>query len=258
MDLVKTTLDVTHVERDHFLRKLLQPYVASDKIESYLQSTCVANRLDKEIVEKINKEIIQARCFYVGGASFSTSLFGSLTTALTLPFDCAQFAYHTLKLAQELYYFNGTSGMFTYQHKDELELLVYMLIGADGAISITASSLSIIGQKLYQYACKKIHLKTLAFVPIVGGVLHASANVYALHELAQEYLQRLSQMVEEEVATTPATVAKEIGTFIDVEYKEVEDKIKRFCNLEKLREYYQYVEAGYMSEEEFEQLKLDL
>lgn len=258
MDIRKLTLEMTKVDRDSFLRKALSAYMPSTRIEEVVKSDCVMKELDAPTLEKISKELIKNRCLYVGGLSFSASLSGAAGTMLLLPLDCIQFAYHAMKLSQELYYLYGTRNMFTYKRKEELELLVYMLAGAGSAISLTTSSLSAIGQKLYQTGMAKLHLPSLSVLPYIGGIIHGSSSAYAMYSLAIEYIERLQEMVEEKVETTPAQVAKEIGTFIDVEYHVAEEKLRSFCNLEKLREYYQYMEAGYLSEEEFEQLKLDL
>lgn len=258
MDMKKITLEMTKIERDSFLRKTLSPYVPSEKVEKIIKSDCVMESVDCAVLENIAKELVRNRCFYVAGLSMSTSLSGVAGTMLLLPLDCVQFAYHAMKLSQELYFLYGTKNMFTYKSKDELELLVYLLAGAGGAISFATTSLSAIGQKLYQAGMSKLHLRALSTVPYIGGVIHGSLSAYALYSLALEYIERLQAMVEEKVETTPAQVAKEIGTFIDVEYHVAEEKLRSFCNLEKLREYYQYMEAGYLSEEEFEQLKLDL
>lgn len=258
MDIKKFTLEMTNVDRDSFLRKTLSPFMPSTEVEEAVKSDCVMKKLDRVTLDKITKELVRNRCLYVGGLSMTSSFSGVAQTLMLLPFDCAQFAYHAMKLSQELYHLYGTRNMFTYKSKDELELLVYMLAGAGGAICLTTSSLSAIGQKLYQAGMSKLHLRSLSMVPCVGSILHGSLSAYALYSLAIEYIERLQAMVEEKVETTPAQVAKEIGTFIDVEYHVAEEKLRSFCNLEKLREYYQYMEAGYLSEEEFEQLKLDL
>lgn len=254
----KFTLEMTKIDRDSFLRKTLAPFVHVNELEDIIACDCVMDRIDSSTLEKVAKEVVRNRCMVVAGLSMSTSISGVAGTVLLLPVDCAQFAYHAMKLSQELYYLYGTRNMFTYKSKDELELLVYLLAGAGSAICLTTSSLSAIGQKLYQMGMSKLHLRALSTVPLIGCVLHGSLSAYALYTLAMEYIERLQAMAEEKVETTPAQVAKEIGTFIDVEYHVAEEKLRSFCNLEKLREYYQYMEAGYLSEEEFEQLKLDL
>lgn len=258
MKLKDISIELAKIDRDRFLRKTLLPYLPSNEIEQLIKEDQLSENISEKTLKRMSDELIRKRCLYVGGLSLSTSLYGTASTLLLLPLDCAQFTYHTMKLAQELYYIHGTRNMFTYKSNEELELLVYMLAGASSAIAITGSTLGTIIQKLYAYTFSKMRLKSLSLVPFVGSVAHGSLSAYALRSLAQEYIVKLESMVAENVETTPAQVAKEIGTFIDVEYKEVEGKIRSFCNLEKLREYYQYVEAGYLSEEEFEQLKFDI
>lgn len=258
MDVKKQTIDLAKVDRDSFLRKTLSAYIPSLEVDFLLDQECIAKFLDAEILKKISDSVVRNRCLMVGSISLSTSISGSLGTLALIPVDCAQFAYHAVKLSQELYYIYGKRNMFTCQGKEDMDMLLYLLLGAGSAVTITTSTLSALGQKLYQKALWKLHLRSLSFLPFVGCAIHGGMSAYAMYSLALEYIERLQDMVEEQIDATPKEVAKQIGEFIDVEYREAEEKIRSFCNLAKLREYYQYLEAGYLSKEEFEQLKLDL
>lgn len=258
MDMKQYTWDMVHVDREQFLRKSLLAYVSSEQVEKSLQSKQPTACLTKEQRKQLADACIRKRCLYVGGLSAVTSLHGALGTVLLMPVDCAQFAYHTLKLAQELYYIYGTKQMFSFKSKEELEVLLYMMVGADCAISIAGSTLSALGQKLYQTAMRKLTLQGASILPYVGCAIHCSMSIYALYSLADEYVQRLQDMCTSQSETTTADIVKEIGEIVEAEYREVEEKLHSFCDLKKLKEFYTYVEEGYISEEELEKMKAAL
>ena len=240
MDLKKRSLEITKVDRDSFLRKALSAFCPPDLIEKAIQSDCVAQLIDSQILRMASDEWIKKRCMYVGGIALSTSICGAAGTLMLLPIDFAQFAYHAAKLSQELYYLYGKKDSFHYSKSDDLDLLMVMLIGADGVLTLSSASLSVIGQKLYEKVCKKISFKGL------------SAS------LAVEYREMLIVLNEQSQATSGDEIVKEIGQFIDVEYHEAEEKLRHFCNLERLRQLYMYLENGYINQQEFEQLRLNL
>ena len=258
IDLKKLSLEKTKVEREPFLRNALAPYLPSDQVERAIYSDSLGECVGMEILTKVGNECMKKRCLYAGGMSMGTSLYGISSTLLLLPVDFAQFAYHASKLSQELYYLYGRRDSFRCNKSEDLEVLLVMLIGADCAITLTTASSSVIAQKLYQIVCRKLSWKTLGALPLIGSAVHGSLSAYALSSLAEEYRDKLLEMNEAHKEADSNEVLKEIGTIIDVEYHEAEEKLRSFCNLEKLRDLYVYLENGYINEQEFEQLKLNL
>lgn len=257
MDFKKYTLDMTRVERESFLRSVLTPYVPAHNIEAIIAGDCLGEQVDKDILHTIGNECIRRRCLYAGGLSLGTSLYGGLGSFVLYPLDFAQFAYHAAKLSQELYYIFGRRDMFRYRKQDDLEALIYILAGADAAITLSGTTLGALGQLLYRKGCDKLSLKALGALPFVGGALHGSMSAYALYSLAEEYRLKLIEMNEkhqDDAVITPQA----IGEVVDVEFHEAEVNLKQFCNLAKLRELYSYLADGYIDEQEFEQLKLNL
>ena len=258
MDLKKRSLEITKVDRDSFLRKVLSAYCPPDTIEKAIQSDCVAHSIDADVLAMASDEWIKKRCMYVGGIALSTTICGTAGTLLLLPIDFAQFAYHAAKLSQELYFLYGKKDSFHYRKNDDLELLMVMLAGADGVLTLSSASLSVIGQKLYEKVCRKMSFKALAALPFVGSAIHGSLSAYALYSLADEYREKLMEMNVQDQEASCEGIVKEIGQFIDVEYHEAEEKLRHFCNLERLRHLYTYLENGYINQQEFEQLRLNL
>lgn len=258
MDFKKRSLEITKVDRNSFLRKALGSYCPPDIIEKAIMSDCVAQCIDADILTMAGDEWIKKRCLYVGGIALSTTICGAAGTLVLLPIDFVQFAYHAAKLSQELYFLYGKKDSFHYRKSDDLDMLMVMLAGADGVLTLSSASLSVIGQKLYEKVCKKLSFKTLSALPFVGSAIHGSLSAYALYSLADEYRQKLVEMNEQDQESSPEGIVKEIGQFIDVEYHEAEEKLRHFCNLERLRHLYTYLENGYINQQEFEQLRLNL
>ncbi len=257
MDVKKYTLDMTKVDRESFLRSVLLPYVAAHSIEEMIAGDCLCDQVDMDILRSIGNECVRKRCLYVGGLSLGASLYGALGSFVLYPLDFAQFAYHAAKLSQELYYIFGRKDMFRYRKQDDLEALIYILAGADAAITLSGTTLGALGQILYRKGCDKLSMKALGALPFVGGALHGSMSAYALYSLAEEYRLKLMEMNEKHAHPSQEN-HKAIGEVVDVEFHEAEVNLKHFCNLEKLRELYSYLAHGYINEQEFEQLKLNL
>lgn len=258
MDLKKRSLEITKVDRNSFLRKALGAYCPPDLIEKAIKSDCVAQCIGTDILTMASDEWIKKRCIYVGSIALSTTICGAAGTLVLLPIDFVQFAYHAAKLSQELYFLYGKKDSFHYRKSDDLDMLMVMLAGADGVLTLSSVSLSVIGQKLYEKVCRKLSFQSLAALPFVGSAIHGSLSAYALFSLADEYRQKLIEMNEQDQASSPEGIVKEIGQFIDVEYHEAEEKLRHFCNLERLRHLYTYLENGYINQQEFEQLRLNL
>lgn len=258
IDWKKVGLEKTKVDRDCFLRTALSPYLPSEKIEQAIYSDFLGNDVDREILMKAGNDCMKKRCMVAGGMAMGTSLYGIGATWLLIPVDFVQFAYQAAKLSQELYYLYGRRDSFRATKSDDLEVLLVMLIGADCAITLTTASCSALTQKLYETVCRKLSLKTLSSLPVIGGAIHGSLSAYALYSLAEEYRSKLLEMNEAPKEKHTRDMMKELGTIIDVEYREAEEKLRSFCNLERLRDLYVYLENGYINEQEFEQLKLNL
>lgn len=258
MEWKKWGMKYTTIDRNVFLRKTLLPYIGAEKCEEAIEQDVPSLQLHQDLVAKIAHECILNRCLYVAGASGFSAFGGIATTLIALPFDCAQFAFHTMKLAQELYYLYGSKDMFQCQKAEDMEILIVMLCGASGAITISGSTMSIVAQKLYERILVKTPLRALRYVPYAGGIVNAGVSAYALKAMAEEYIERLIEKRELEEETTAAEVVREIGEFIDVEYHVAEEKLRQFCDLSKLRELYRYKEEGYLSDEDFATLKQEL
>ena len=255
MNIQNDTWDALYIDREQFLRSSLLPFASLEQIEACIQSEQGTCCLTKQQQKQWANSCIRNRCLYVGGLSMATSFHGALGTMLLMPLDCVQFAFHTIKLAQELYYIYGTKQMFSISSKEELEVLIYMIVGADCAISIAGCTMSALGQKLFQIAMRNLRFRSASMLPYVGCMLHGSMSIYALSSLAKEYVQRLQDMSATQRETTSSEVVKELGDIINAQYYEVEENLHSFCDLKKLKEFYTYVEEGYISEEELENLK---
>lgn len=245
------------VERESFLRTALLPYCSPQEITNLLSCNDLSEQLDATILKKVSETQIQKRCLLCAGCAWTSSLSGGLSTLVSLPLDFAIFAYQATKLAQELYILYGNKTMPLPNQEDQ-ELLYWMLAGASGAITLSGSTISALGQFLYTRACKALSLHALSALPLVGCALHGGFSAYALYELSHEFIEKLIEQKAKNKTVNAHNVIKEIGEIIDVEYHEVETAIRKFCNLEKLKELYAYLEAGYIDEQQFHQLKQTL
>lgn len=245
------------VERESFLRTALLPYCSPEELTSLLSCKDLSEQLDAAILKKVSDAQIQKRCLLLAGCAWSTSLSGGLSTLISMPLDFALFAYQASKLVQELYILYGNETLTLSNPKDQ-ELLLWMLAGASGAITLSGSTLSALGQFLYTRACKSLSFHALSALPLVGCALHGGFSAYALYELSQEWIEKLMKQKAEHKTTNAHNIIKEIGEIIDVEYHEVEDTLRKFCDLKKLNDLYAYLEAGYINEQQFHQLKQTL
>ncbi len=257
MDVKKYTWEKTKVNREHFLRKVLAPYMSATKLERVIESESVCDVVDQKMLQSIGNECIMRRCLYVGGMSLGTSMYGGVGAFVLYPLDFAQFAYHAAKLSQELYYLYERNTSKPKRTSQQVEVLLYLLAGADAAITLSGASLASLGQLLYRKGCQKLSMHRMAALPFIGGAIHGSMSAYAMYSLAEEYRNILLDQKESE-GEVSAPYSMRLKDALDVEFREAEVKLKHFCNLEKLRELYAFLEKGYIDEQQFEQLKLNL
>lgn len=240
----------TIVNREDFLRTALAPYVPFARVEEAVVKGVDKADISCAVLDRIAQQRIHKYSTQAGTGSFVTSSFGGI---FMLPIDYAQFFVNSALLLQELFYLYGAGSHVKISSKEDVEVLFYMLMGSSATIKGCGSALSAFSKYLLKKTGKKTLMKA---VPAVGGIASSSFTYTSLQTIAKEFIQQLKQMKEEHGEEEP--LMQQIESFIDVEYKEAEAALKQFCNLEKLKELREYVEAGYLSDEEYHQLKQQL
>lgn len=238
------------VDRSSFLRSVLVDHIALDEVKVVLEEGIHAVDIDPSVLEKIAKERIHTYALEASKISFCA---GSIGGIWMLPADYVQFFISGTQLFQELYYLYGGDRSVLDPGSAQMDALLCMAAGGSGALKSTGSALSACSRFLLKKSGRKLAFR---FVPVVGGISSAAFTYTSMVSIANEFVDYLRQQSAAERESAP--LMKQIETFIDVEYQEAEAVLQRFCNLKRLKELYQYAEAGYLSDEELRQLKKEL
>lgn len=245
-DIVTT---VAMIDRTAFLRSVLIDYLSLDDLKIVLEKGIHAISIDASVLEEIAEKRIRKYAVEASEMSFCA---GSVGGIWLMPADYTQFFISSSQLLQELYYLFGADEQIPIQSSRDVEMLLCMIAGGSSTLKSAGSALGAMSKYLLKKTGKKIAFR---FVPVIGGVSSAAFTYSSLVSIAHEFMEYLRQLP---VTQSSQPLAKQIETFIDVEYQEAEAAIRKFCNIEKLKELYQYADAGYLSDDEFAQLKKEI
>lgn len=240
MRFVKTFM---YVERTSFLRSNLLKYLPSYEVDRIMEEG--TKLLDEEVIEYIAKKRIHKYCVQTGTFSFVLGSVG----AWLWPLDYLQFYIHSALLAQELYYLYAPTNFLRLSSKSDVQMILMMLLGATSSVKTAGSGMSSFSKYLLKKTGKKMAVNAVA---ATGGTVNSCMSYVLLQSLAEELIKQMKSIKEAPLQHTTADY--EIKEMIEIPYEEPK-KQTAFCNLEKLHELYAYVDAGYITQEEFRYLK---
>lgn len=247
MEIKAIMKSFTIVDRDQFLRSVLAGYLPFAVVEEAVVKGIEKANVDDSILHQIAQQRIQKYSTQAGAASFLTTSVGGI---LMLPLDYAQFFSNCAMLIQELYYLYGVHTAKKLEKKEDVEMLFYMMIGASTTVKTTGSVMNAFAKYLIKKTGKKAFMK---MVPAIGSITSSSFSYLSLRSIAYEFIEQMKLMRENHILEEEPLM-QQIEEFIDVEYKEAETAFRSFCNLEKLKELQDYADAGYISNDEYEQM----
>lgn len=250
MNIKEFITSIAVIDRTSFLRSAFLDHISLEEVKTVLEQGVHAVYIEPSVMEKIAKQRIH---MYASEASKVSFCAGSIGGVWMLPADYMQFFISATQLFQELYYLYGGNPLEGEQCSAQMDALLCMAAGGSGALKSTGSALSACSKFLLKKTGKNIAFR---FIPVVGGVSSAAFTYASMVSIANEFVNYLKGTSEAQREIQP--LVKQIETFIDVEYQEAEAALRRFCNLKKLKELYQYAEEGYLSKEELLQLKKEL
>lgn len=250
MNVKELVTTITLIDRTSFLRSALISYITLDDLKIVLEEGVHSVEISPSILHEISEKRIRKYALEATEMSFCA---GSVGGVWLMPIDYAQFFLCSSQLLQELYYLYGMDEQMPIQSKQDVEMLLYLIAGGSGTVKTAGSALGALSKYLLKRTGKKLAFR---FLPVIGGLSSAMFTYSSMISIAHEFITYIKQMPIDETSEQP--LVKKIESFIDVEYQEAEAAIYKFCNLEKLKELYQYVEAGYLSDDEFKKLKKKL
>ncbi len=200
-------LPVVHVDREAFLRRVLEKHVPHADIDSALASSPTRAGIAPQTIDVIAKDIIRQESLAATGVSALAGIPGGLAMAATIPADFFQFYLHLLRLEQKLAYLYGFSSFpgEDDQVKEDTARQLVLIIGlatqiqaGGNAVLKTAANRGV--RKLIPFL-QKIMAKQAAAkaVPVLGGVIsgaltHTSFNAGA--SILKEYMRMLPSAQE--------------------------------------------------------------
>lgn len=174
--VVTTAIQVpgVKVNRELFLREQFQKE-SKDVIEQIVEVGPINAQIDREVLRKMARKIINERTIVSTGASFVAGLPGGLAMAATIPADMLQFYGVALRMAQELAYLYGESDLWNGEFLDNdritNQLILYcgVMLGATGAAQAVRVMSSAVAKQILKKLPQKALTKTF-YYPIVKGI----------------------------------------------------------------------------------------
>lgn len=249
MNLKDVVTKVTLIDRETFLRSIFIDVLSLDEVKNLLANGIHHSEVSPYQLDDIAEKRIRKYAIEASEMSFCA---GSIGGIWLIPADYTQFFISSAHLLQELYYLYGADEQLPIRNTQDLEMLLCIMAGGSSTVKTAGSAFGAFSKYLVKKTGKKAIFR---FVPVIGGLSSAAFTYSSMMSIAHEFVEYLKQIP---FAQQEQPLAKQIETFIDVEYQEAEAAIRKFCNLEKLKELYQYMEAGYLSNDEFDKLKSEL
>lgn len=175
-NVVSTAIQIpgVKVNRELFLRELFQKE-SKELVEQIVDIGPVNAGVDREMLRKMAKRLINERTIVSTGASFVAGLPGGLAMAATIPADMLQFYGVALRMAQELAYLYGEADMWNGEFLDNdkvtNQLILYcgVMLGATGAAQAVRVMSSAVAKQILKKLPQKALTKTF-YYPIVKSI----------------------------------------------------------------------------------------
>lgn len=273
------------VDRNVFLATVFKK-VDDEKMRTILAEGPIAAGCTRGELKKLANNLVNNRTLQSSGISFAAGLPGGAAMAATIPADVIQFFAMALRLAQEISYIYGAEDLWANDTLDDekvtnqLVLYLGVMFSAGGA----AATLKILSSKLSQQALTKLPqqalTKTLIYpivkqiakfigvkmtkdafakgvskaIPLVGGFVSGGITYVSMKPMGRRFVRTLD---EASFGYTADEQQRDIEIIVDttVEEKPTGVLSEEEVQINKLKKYKELVDAGILSEEEFQKIK---
>lgn len=282
------------VNRDSFLCEAFKDE-NKETLNKILSVGPVAAGFSRNKLMKIAKKYVDTRTLTSTGASFVAGLPGGLAMAATIPADTLQFFGVALRLAQEISYIYGTEnlwdndGVNTDKVQRYLVLYCGVMFGVGGASATMRVITSTLGKealkriprmaltKTFYYPIVKAIAKAVGVkmtkgvfakgaskaIPILGGVLSGAITFASMHPMGMRLVNEFDEVKfdysKDEFETDWKDITDEFDLETNTESTEnakQNESSKSFA--EQLKEAKELLDAGIITEEEFNAIKAKL
>lgn len=244
------------VNRQEFLAKHFSGKVSSSQLTTIMERGPIEAKVDKAIIDKAAKELVNARTLTSTGASFAAGVPGGLAMAATIPADTIQFFGIALRMAQELGYLYGYEDFW---EDDDINIEkingdLVLFLGSMFGVGGSTAAIKVLSSKLSQQALKKIPQqaltktiyypiikKTLGFIgvkvtkksfakgvskaiPILGGIVSGGMTYASMSKMGNKLQYALANnmnLSEKEIIDSYNELKKEHPDIIDVDFEEL-------------------------------------
>lgn len=251
---MKQTLDIpgVRIDRALFLKQELMPYADYETLDKAVKTTPQHAGVKEADIEHIVNQRIKFYAYHMSAVSGASGLPMGLSAFVLGGVDMMYFYMNACKLAQEILYLSGYPDVReAMKHEEQMELMMWMVFGSSASISLCKDGICAAVKKLM----KKTYLVKL--IPLGGGILSALITYRCAVSLGDEFYHQLKVM-KKEIRHDHMDQYEILEDVIDIEFKEKEEKLKQFCNLEKLKELRTYLQEGYISQHQFAEMKAEL
>lgn len=162
--VVAAKLPAVRVDRDAYLRRVLQRQCPPEQVLASIQGTPASAGVPAEVIERAAKAAIRLETTKVTGISAAAGIPGGLAMIGTIPADAAQYFGHMLRISQKLAYLYSWPELFS-DGEDEIDdatmnvfiLFFGVMVGANAA----GGAVNKLAQMIAQQVVKKLPQQAL-------------------------------------------------------------------------------------------------
>ncbi|MEG1300899.1 MAG: hypothetical protein RSC93_09370 [Erysipelotrichaceae bacterium] len=223
-DLLK--LPNVSIDRNQFLRSTLIHYVGASVVEDAVLTNPHAAGISIEMLDHIANHLIKQHARLAAKMATLSSIAPgiSMYPAIILEGTCYQ--VNMLQLVSKLLYLYGARCLED-SDEEQLELLLWMMIGSNTAITLFKDGSQVIMKQLL----KKFHLSE--FTIIINALIGSYINYFATKEYGEECKMQLIKTNCNKKRVAP----------VALEYKE---------ETRKMKELVLYLKEGYINQKEYD------
>ena len=165
----------TKIDRNSFLTKELGKYYSGETISCVLENGLYASDIDKNILDKIAKSVINFHTNIATGISFGAGLPGGWWMAATIPADLAQFYAQIIIVAQKLAYIYGWDDFTSENVSDEFLNILTIFIGIMSGVTTAEKAIKVAAETFAKHIAKKLPQQALTKYTVYNVIKKVAA-----------------------------------------------------------------------------------
>ena len=210
----------TRINRNAFLTKELEKYYSKETINIALENGLYSSGIDKEVLDKIAKSVINYHTNIATGISFGAGLPGGWWMAATIPADLAQFYAQIIIVAQKLAYLYGWGDFTSENVSDEFLNILTLFIGVMSGVGAAEQGIKIVAETFTKQIAKKLPQQALT-KHAVYNVIKKVASFLGVKITKETFAKNIAKII-------PVLGGVVSGTITLVTFKPMAERLRKY------------------------------